>query len=119
MQTVFAFRAAAGNGRIASGVIDAETSEKARAILATRGLYVLALDAKGPRRSRRERLSARTPRSLRVEGEHVQPARREDRPRFLARLGVDDAGRDAPVPGRGPEREYGLHAASLLTDWPV
>ncbi|MDB4878542.1 MAG: gspF [Gemmatimonadetes bacterium] len=58
MQSVFAFRAADGSGRINEGLVDAETSEQARVILVTRGLYVLALEDKGPRRSRREPLSA-------------------------------------------------------------
>lgn len=58
MQTVFAFRAAAANGRVESGVVDAETSEGARAVLATRGLYVLTLAARGSRRARREPISA-------------------------------------------------------------
>ncbi|MDB4878322.1 MAG: epsF 1 [Gemmatimonadetes bacterium] len=58
MQTVFAFQAAAIDGRVDRGVIDADSSEQAREILATRGLYVLALDAKGARRTRREPLSS-------------------------------------------------------------
>jgi general secretion pathway protein F len=46
------------DGRIESGVVDAESSDGARAILSTRGLYVITLEADGPRRSRRDPLSA-------------------------------------------------------------
>ena len=51
MPTVFAFRAAASDGRIDDGTLDAETHEEARAILGTRGLFVLALEARGSRRA--------------------------------------------------------------------
>ncbi len=46
------------DGHIERGLVDAESSDGARAMLSTRGLYVLSIAADGPRRTRREPLSA-------------------------------------------------------------
>jgi general secretion pathway protein F len=57
MQTVFAFRAATAAGDVDVGTIDAESSHQAREILASRGLYVLSLESRGHRFTRRDPLS--------------------------------------------------------------
>jgi general secretion pathway protein F len=57
MQTVFAFRAATAAGDVDIGMIDAESSHRAREILASRGLYVLSLESREHRFTRRDPLS--------------------------------------------------------------
>jgi general secretion pathway protein F len=57
MQTVFAFRAANARGVIDAGTLDAESSRQAREMLASRGLYVLSLESRGHRITRRDPLS--------------------------------------------------------------
>lgn len=58
MQTVFSFRAAAPDGRVTRGVVDADSSDIARGVLSARGLYVLTLEQRGTRRALREPMSA-------------------------------------------------------------
>ena len=57
-QSVFAFRAYASNGSIERGTVDAESAGEARNTLVGRGLFVIALESRGPRRERREPLAA-------------------------------------------------------------
>ena len=58
MDRVFAFQAVSPNGSFDRGTVDAETAVAAREIVASRGLFVLSIEAKGPRRDRRDPLSA-------------------------------------------------------------
>ncbi len=58
MPNVFAYRAAFADGRIADGTLDAESDEAARSSLATRGLYVIELSDRGPRREQRTAIGA-------------------------------------------------------------
>jgi general secretion pathway protein F len=58
MQNVFAFHAVASNGSIERGTLDAESANEARDTLTGRGLLVVSLESKGPRRERREPVSA-------------------------------------------------------------
>ena len=58
MQTVFAYQALESNGSAQRGTLDAESVDEARAALASRGLFILALESKGPRRERRDPISA-------------------------------------------------------------
>src|SRR5690242_11567674 len=57
MQTVYAFRAASANGDVGDGLVDAESSRQAREILVSRGLYVLSIESRGHRHTRRDPLS--------------------------------------------------------------
>ena len=56
MQDVFAFRALAPDGSIERGTVDAESPTDARAALVGRGLFVVMLESKGPRREHRDPL---------------------------------------------------------------
>jgi general secretion pathway protein F len=58
MDRVFAFQAVLPNGSFDRGTVDAETAAAAREIVASRGVFVLSIEAKGPRRDRRDPLSA-------------------------------------------------------------
>jgi general secretion pathway protein F len=58
MQNIFAFRAIATDGTVERGTLDAESAVEAREALVGRGLFVVAIESKGPRRERREPLSA-------------------------------------------------------------
>lgn len=58
MQSVFAFHAIAADGSVERGTLDAESATEARDALVGRGLFVVAIESKGPRRERREPLSA-------------------------------------------------------------
>jgi len=53
---VFAYRAARADGDLDSGVVDAESSREAREVLASRGLYVLALESRERGQARRRPL---------------------------------------------------------------
>jgi type II secretory pathway component PulF len=55
--TTFAFRAAALDGRIDAGHLDAESPVHARQLLTARGLFVLDVVARGPAGVRRRRMS--------------------------------------------------------------
>ncbi|HEY4303833.1 MAG TPA: type II secretion system F family protein [Gemmatimonadaceae bacterium] len=57
MPNVFAFRAAKSDGLIDAGSVDADSAADARALLATRGLFVLDIIDHGPRRTQRARIS--------------------------------------------------------------
>lgn len=57
MQEVFAYQAAAPSGVVDRGVVDAGSAREAREIIAARGLFVLSLESKGPRRERRQPLA--------------------------------------------------------------
>jgi general secretion pathway protein F len=57
MQRVFAYRAASTSGEINSGEVDATSAHEARAMVASRGLYLLALEPRGERKQRRDPLS--------------------------------------------------------------
>lgn len=58
MQRVYAFEAIALSGATERGVIDAESLEAARSSVATRGLFVMSIEDRGPRRERRQPISA-------------------------------------------------------------
>lgn len=58
MQTVFAYQALEATGAENRGSIDAESIEEARAALIARGLMIVTLESRGPRRERREPISA-------------------------------------------------------------
>jgi general secretion pathway protein F len=58
MQTVFSFRAIAADGAVERGTLDAESALEARETLVGRGLFVVAIESKGPRQDRRASLSA-------------------------------------------------------------
>ncbi|MEP6493408.1 MAG: type II secretion system F family protein [bacterium] len=58
MDQVFAFHAVAPDGSFNRGTVDADCAADARAIVASRGMFVLGVEAKGARRARREPLSA-------------------------------------------------------------
>ncbi|HEY4216572.1 MAG TPA: type II secretion system F family protein [Gemmatimonadaceae bacterium] len=58
MQTRFAYSAAAMNGVVEAGTVDAESLDSARSMLATRGLYVVTLGIDASRHERRARISA-------------------------------------------------------------
>jgi general secretion pathway protein F len=58
MQNIFAFRAIAADGTVERGTLDAESAVEAREALVGRGLFVVAIESKGPRRERREPLSS-------------------------------------------------------------
>lgn len=58
MANVFAYRAVAGNGRFDDGTLDAASHADARAALTTRGLFVLEICDRGPRRVHRAPISA-------------------------------------------------------------
>lgn len=58
MTSVFGYRAATTAGAIESGTIDATTSREARKLIASRGLYLLAIERRGDRLERRAPLSA-------------------------------------------------------------
>lgn len=57
MQTVFAYHAASATGDVDGGMVDADSLTHAREILTSRGLYVLNLESRGHRSSRRDPLS--------------------------------------------------------------
>ncbi|HEV8496994.1 MAG TPA: type II secretion system F family protein, partial [Gemmatimonadaceae bacterium] len=57
MQTVFAYHAASATGDVDGGMVDADSVTHAREILTSRGLYVLNLESRGHRSSRRDPLS--------------------------------------------------------------
>lgn len=58
MNRVFAFHAVAADGSFDRGTVDAESAALAREIVASRGLFVLEIEARGPQRDRREPLAA-------------------------------------------------------------
>jgi general secretion pathway protein F len=58
MQSVFSFRALSPDGSLERGTLDAESASEARDTLMGRGLFVVAIESKGPRRERREPVSA-------------------------------------------------------------
>lgn len=58
MQTIFAFEAVSPNGSLERGLLDADSPEHARALVASRGLMVLGIQARGVRRERRHSISA-------------------------------------------------------------
>jgi general secretion pathway protein F len=58
MQNVFAFRAIAADGSMERGTLDAESAVEVRESLLGRGLFVVSVEQQGPRRERREPLSA-------------------------------------------------------------
>ena len=53
MQTVFAYRASTAAGEISAGMVDAESPSEAREILVARGMYVLSVESRGHRSTRR------------------------------------------------------------------
>jgi general secretion pathway protein F len=57
MRTVFAFEAADQAGNLERGVIDADSLDEARRALRARGVFVISLDARGPRRRHRQPLA--------------------------------------------------------------
>jgi general secretion pathway protein F len=57
MDRVFAFRAVSRDGLFDRGTVDAESAAAAREMIGSRGLFVLDIEASGPRRDRREPLS--------------------------------------------------------------
>src|SRR5581483_8774919 len=57
-ERVFSFVAVGRDGVVARGAIDADDAGTARSSVASRGLFVLSIEEKGPRRERREPLSA-------------------------------------------------------------
>jgi len=57
MQTVFAYCAASAAGDVDAGTVDAESASQARDILVSRGLYVLSVESRGHRFTRRDPLS--------------------------------------------------------------
>ncbi|HTE45992.1 MAG TPA: type II secretion system F family protein [Gemmatimonadaceae bacterium] len=58
MEQVYAFHAVTPDGAFTRGTVDAECVSDARDIVVGRGMFVLAIEAKGARRERREPLSA-------------------------------------------------------------
>jgi general secretion pathway protein F len=58
MQKVYEYEVAVTDGRIDRGTVDAESSERAREILATRGWLVVSLVHRGERRTHRDPISA-------------------------------------------------------------
>lgn len=56
MQTAFVYRAATAAGIVENGTIDAHTAREAREIIASRGLYLLAIDRQPGHTSHREPL---------------------------------------------------------------
>jgi type II secretory pathway component PulF len=57
MQTVFAYRAAAPDGRLHAGALDAESAEQARDTLRARGLLILNLESRGARVAQRDAIA--------------------------------------------------------------
>lgn len=58
MERIFAYQALAPNGSLSQGTVDANDLAHARSVVASRGLFVVAIEARGFRRARREPLSA-------------------------------------------------------------
>ncbi|HVX41698.1 MAG TPA: type II secretion system F family protein [Gemmatimonadaceae bacterium] len=54
MQRVYAFEAIAISGATERGSVDAETADAARASVSARGLFVMSIEDRGPRRERRQ-----------------------------------------------------------------
>jgi general secretion pathway protein F len=54
MHTIFSYRAAAADGRVQSGALDAESPEHARDVLRGRGLLILNLESRGARVAQRD-----------------------------------------------------------------
>ena len=57
MQTIFAYRAAAPDGRLHAGALDAESADQARETLRARGLLILNLESRGERVAQRDPIS--------------------------------------------------------------
>ncbi|MGH7620922.1 MAG: type II secretion system F family protein, partial [Gemmatimonadaceae bacterium] len=57
MQTIFAYRAAASDGRFHAGALDAESADEARDALRSRGLLILNLESRGARVAQRDPIS--------------------------------------------------------------
>lgn len=57
MHSVFGYRAASANGVVENGTVDATTAREAREIIASRGLYLLAIERRSDGKERREPLS--------------------------------------------------------------
>jgi type II secretory pathway component PulF len=57
MPSVFVYRVASASGEIDGGVLDADSVHQAREILAARGLYVLSIESRGDRSTRRDPLA--------------------------------------------------------------
>src|SRR6185503_2841564 len=58
MPEIFAYRAAASDGRVTDGTLDAESIEEARASIRSIGLYPLEIESRGSRRAQRTAISA-------------------------------------------------------------
>ncbi len=58
LSTVFVYEALALSGSLDYGTVDAESLSEARTAVSSRGLFVVSIEARGPRRERREPISA-------------------------------------------------------------
>ena len=103
MDRVFAYQAIAPDGSLTGGTIDADDVAHARSVVASRGMFVVSIAARGTRRARRDPLSpADLALGLRILGDLLESGL----PVARALHGEGEGGRGAididRVPGAGP-----------------